>query len=212
MRTASAPGPDLALGMYVPGSSWLHRVPVGAKLASLAVLGVGVVLVPVGSVWVVASLAVIAVVGAAMSAHLPVGALLRSLRGILLVALAAAAYQWWRTGWETALGVAATLVALVLAGFVVTMTTPMDATIDVVVRLSRPLRRFGLRPEWVGLAVALLLRGVPTLVLVAQQSRDAARARGLDRNPRAVLMPTVLRTVAHARRTGEALAARGLPD
>ena len=40
----------------------------------------------------------------------------------------------------------------------------------------------------------------------------AARARGLDRNLRAYATPLVLRMVAHARHTGEALQARGLGD
>jgi len=44
------------------------------------------------------------------------------------------------------------------------------------------------------------------------ESRDAARARGLDRDPRAVVVPAAVRAVGHARRTGEALAARGLGD
>ena len=42
-----------------------------------------------------------------------------------------------------------------------------------------------------------------------QETRDAARARGLERNPRAVLIPAAVRMVAHARATGDALAARG---
>jgi biotin transport system permease protein len=207
----TAPG-GITLGMYVPGLSWLHRTPVGVKLAGLVTLGLVLLLAPAPWTWATGSLALVAVVLAALSSRLPLGDLLRSLRGVLLVALAAGGYQWWRSGWETAVGVATTLLALVLAGLVVTMTTPMDAMIDVVVRLARPLRHVGLPPEWVALAVALTLRGVPTLVLVAQQSLEAARARGLERNPRAVLVPTVVRTVAPARRTGEALAARGLPD
>ena len=42
--------------------------------------------------------------------------------------------------------------------------------------------------------------------------RESARARGLDRNPRALVVPTVLQVVAYGRATGEALAARGLTD
>ena len=44
------------------------------------------------------------------------------------------------------------------------------------------------------------------------QTGDAARARGLERDPRARLVPLVVRSVAHARATGEALDARGIGD
>ena len=50
------------------------------------------------------------------------------------------------------------------------------------------------------------------LVRTTSETRDAARARGLERNPRAVLVPAAVRMVAHARATGDALAARGLGE
>ena len=40
----------------------------------------------------------------------------------------------------------------------------------------------------------------------------AARARGLERSPRALVVPIALRTVARAQTTGEALHARGILD
>ncbi|HWS59135.1 MAG TPA: CbiQ family ECF transporter T component [Actinotalea sp.] len=200
------------LGAYVPGRSWLHRARTEAKLGGLLLFGLVLALVPGRVGWVAGSLALAVVVGVALSARLPLGVAIRALRAVLVLGLTVAAYQWWRSGWEVALGVLTTLLALVLAGLVVTMTTPMDATVDVVERAARPLRRFGLKPEWVGLAVALTLRGVPALVQIAAEAREAARARGLERDPRAILVPTVVRTVARARTTGEALAARGLAD
>jgi biotin transport system permease protein len=198
--------------MYRPGTSWLHRLPAGAKLLGLFALGLALALVPGRFGWLAGTTALLLVVAVAASARLDLPTTVRALRGVLLVALAAAAYQWWRSGWEQALGVLTTLGALLLAGLVVTMTTPMEAIVDVVVRGSRPLARLGVKPEWVGLAVALTLRGIPALLAVAVEARDAARARGEERNPRAVLVPTVLRAVGRARRTGEALAARGLTD
>ena len=38
------------------------------------------------------------------------------------------------------------------------------------------------------------------------ETRAAAKARGLERSPRALLVPFALRTVSHAQLTGEALA------
>ena len=41
---------------------------------------------------------------------------------------------------------------------------------------------------------------------------EAARARGLGRHPRAYLTPFVIRVVARAHETGDALHARGITD
>ena len=101
---------------------------------------------------------------------------------------------------------------LVVAAGVVTATTPADRMLDALERTARPLRHVGLRPEILALSVALMLRTVPALVQTAAEVRDAARARGLERDARALLVPTAVRTVARARTTGEALAARGLTD
>ena len=60
--------------------------------------------------------------------------------------------------------------------------------------------------------LGLLVRGIPLTLEIAAETRDAARARGLERNPRAHLTPLVIRVVAHARATGEALHARGVGD
>ena len=62
------------------------------------------------------------------------------------------------------------------------------------------------------LSVGLFLRTIPVLARMSLETRDAARARGLDREPRAILVPAAVRMVAHARATGDALAARGLGE
>lgn len=197
------------LGLHRPGTSVLHRVAPGAKLGGLAVLGVAVV-VTTGAA---AALALLAVpVAAVVVARLPWRAVLRGLVPVLVVAVAIAAFQTWARGWATGVEVAADLVTLVLAAAVVTATTRVDRMLDTLARAARPLRRVGLRPDVVALSFALVLRTVPELARTAAEVRDAARARGLERSPRAVLVPTALRTVGRAHRVGEALEARGVVD
>ena len=104
-----------------------------------------------------------------------------------------------------------TLVAL-YAFRIVLLTTPMPALIDALVAFVTPLRRFGVDPERVGIAVAVLVRSVPYVVASFGDVRDAARARGLQRNPLASVTPVVIAAVAYARTTGDALMARGLGD
>jgi biotin transport system permease protein len=197
------------LGLYSPGSTWLHRLSPGWKILALAVLSV------VLTVWRMPVVGLTAL-GVAVLLLVATGAPLRqtgrALLPVVLVGVVLGAFQWWSRDLSTALAVSGTLLALVVMATVVTVTSPADRVLDTVVRAARPLRHVGVSPEVVGLTVTLMLRSVPLLVELAWEVRDAARARGLERSPRAYLVPFVLRTVARAHRTGDALAARGILD
>ena len=96
-----------------------------------------------------------------------------------------------------------------------TATTRIDDLIDAVVAGARVLRRIPglgrhIDPDVVALTIALMLRTIPALFTTAGEVQDAARARGLERSPRALVVPIALRTVARAQSTGEALHARGI--
>ncbi|HEY0217806.1 MAG TPA: energy-coupling factor transporter transmembrane component T [Cellulomonas sp.] len=197
------------LGAHRPGRTPLDRVPVGARLIGLAVLGVAVVLLH----GVPASLGLLAAVGLlAVVADVPLRPTVRSLLPVLVTAVLAGAYQWWARGWAPAVEVVADLLTLVLAAAVVTAVTPADRLLDVLARAARPLRHVGVAPDTVALAIALVLRTVPEIARTVHEVRDAARARGLERDPRVWLTPAVLRVVGRARDLGEALAARGIVD
>lgn len=209
MRRRRRPPWTGPLGLYRPGDTPLHRAPIGAKLALLALLGAAVVLLRgPGGALVLLGLAV----AASLVARIPAPTTLAGLLPVLVTAAGLGAYQWWQRGPALAVEVCADLVTLVVAAGVVTTTTPADRMLDALERAARPLRRVGLRPEVLALSVALMLRTVPALVETAGEVRDAARARGLGRHPRALLVPAAVRTVARARATGEALAARGLGE
>jgi biotin transport system permease protein len=114
--------------------------------------------------------------------------------------------------WELAVTIVSAMLVALYASRVLLLTTPMPVLIDALVNALRPLRRFGLDPERFGLAVAIMVRSVPFVAGAFVDVRDAARARGLERNPVALVAPVVVSTVAFARTTGEALAARGLGE
>lgn len=197
------------LGDYRPGTTVLHRLPVGAKLLGLVALSV--VAVAWRGIATTAALLVLAALLTAVARVRP-GRALRSLRGVLIGLALVAAYQTWQRGAEHAFVVVGALVALVLLATVFTTTTSAQAMIDAISRWLEPFRRFGVRPELVALAFSLMIRGIPLTLEIAAETRDAARARGLERDPRAYLTPLVIRVVAHARATGDALVARGLGD
>ena len=197
------------IGVYQPGTTFLHRMPAGAKLVAMAVISVVTVVYrsPVTSVLLLVAVAALLAV-----ARVRLALLLRTLRGLLVVMTVITAYQVWQQGWQHAVTVVGALVGLILLATVLTVTTSVDEMLDTVTRALGPLRRVGVDPDLVALAFSLMIRGIPTTIELAGETRQAAMARGLERNPRALITPMVLRTVAHARATGEALHARGVGD
>ena len=60
--------------------------------------------------------------------------------------------------------------------------------------------------------MALCIRAVPVVLGLAEQIRDAQRARGLPLSARAFAVPLLVRALRHAQQLGDALIARGLDD
>jgi biotin transport system permease protein len=101
---------------------------------------------------------------------------------------------------------------LVLLAGLVTLTTRTSDMADVVVAVVRPLRRFGVDYERLGLLLALGIRSVPIVIDLAVEVRDAQHARGLAGDARAFAVPLVVRSLRRADAMSEALVARGVND
>ncbi|WP_336921272.1 CbiQ family ECF transporter T component [Aquipuribacter sp. SD81] len=207
---------------YRPGGTPLHRLPAAVALGALAVAAVVVVAVRVDGLLPAAALPLgAAVLALAVAGHAWVRTPPRVWRGLVLrlapVLVVLGVYQVLVGAPARGLEVVLDLLGLVLLAGLVSVTTPTDRLLDSVASLVAPLRRVpGLRahlhPDRVALTLALAVRSVDVLWDVAVQARDAARARGRGRDVRALVTPTVVRAVGHARATGDALAARGLVD
>lgn len=192
-------GLDL-FGFYVPGHSPFHRLGAGWKMVAL---GAGS-LVPmiVRLPWVTGVVLVVALVtlgvarvGWRRAFRLP---------WLLLVMLAAiAAYQGARGRADLMVVVPGNVLIAVFLARLLMLTTPLPDLLDALTRVL---------PERAALAVALMVRSIGTLFGAVDQVRDAARARGLDRHPVALLAPVVVWAIAHALATGDALVARGLGE
>lgn len=197
------------LGLFVPGTSPVHRLSARVKLAALVAVGIGSVwldtLPRLGLLW-------LAVAAAYVVARLPARLVLLQLRPLALILGTVAVFQVVVAGWERALVVVGLVGALVLLAGLVTLTTRTEELVDVVVRALRPLRRVGVDPERVGLVLALAIRSVPVVLGLAEEVRDAQRARGLRPSARAYAAPLVIRALRHADDLGEALVARGVDD
>jgi biotin transport system permease protein len=197
------------LGIYWPGRSSLHRCPAGVKLLLLAAGSVALALwrgLPALGVAAAVVLAGFAV------ARIPVRVAWAQLRPLRWVVVVLGVAQLAFSGWRLALGIVAALVVLVAAAALLTLTTTVSALLDTFVRLARPLCVLGVDTERLGLLAALTVRSVPVVARIRDEAAEARRARGLERSLRALLVPFVVRTVRHADRLGEALAARGVDD
>jgi biotin transport system permease protein len=197
------------LGSYMPGDSLVHRAPLWLKftvvvLASAAVLGFQQL--PVTAV------ALLAVIVVSRLAGLGLPVVLRPVLTMAPVLLVLGAYQWWMHNAVVGAVVVLNIVVCVLAARLIPLTTPGQRLLDGMVSAAKPFRFLGADPERFGLTLSLMIRSIPYLLGSVSDVRDAARARGLERSPRALLVPVVINAVAYANRTGEALAARGLGE
>ncbi len=197
------------LGSYLPGTGPLHRLRPGAKLLGLfafATAAMALRSVPSTLIALALTIALGFLAGMRGRDFARVGLRFALIGAVLF------AFQAWQHGWERGFAVVGTLFALILAASSLTASTSVDDLLDTIVWALGPLRRLGVRPERVALAFSLVLTSIPTVLGLARETREAARARGLERQPRAYLVPFVLRVVAHAQLTGEALQARGIDD
>lgn len=197
------------IGLYRPGTSPVHRAPAWAKLAALAV---GTTLLVALATPAAVAVGAAVAAAAAAAARLPARTAAAQLWPLRWFVVALVPFQVWSGGWRAAVVVVGTLVVAVLAAAVVTLTTRASDLLDVLTAALAPLRRVGVDPDRVALLLALTVRAVPVLAAASASVGEARRARGLERSPRALLVPLVVRSVRHAHLLGEALTARGVDD
>lgn len=198
-----------SLGLYLPGDSPLHRMRAGTKLLLMLLAGAGSVFLD--HPWQVAA-ALLVVLGGYGLARLPWRTPLRQARPLVWILGFVAVFHVLVSGWQRAFVFVGVILTLVLLAALVTLTTRTTDMIDAVVRALRPTRLLGVNPERVGLLLSLGIRSVPVVVGLADEVRDAQRARGLTASPRAFAVPLIVRSLRHADALGDALVARGADD
>lgn len=201
-----------------PGTSPVHRTPLGAKYAVLLVLTVVLV------AWrqpVVIGIVLAGVFGLYLLATLPGEFLAPWRRGWPLLAFAGVA-RWASGVWGPeplapldALGPALVVMAAVFgalaAARLLVITTPGTELLDGLAHFFGAFRRLGVDPEAAALAVNVMLRSIPWVGAAVRSTAEALASRGLRRGPVRLMGPVLVATVGHARATGESRAARGLP-
>ena len=196
------------LALYIDRTTWLHRLPAGAKLLALAAATVAVLPIDAPGPALAVLAGVIALYGSLGREGLRRLSIARPLVPLLLVLLLA---QGLLASWGLAVAATARILAMVWLASLVTMTTRMDDMLDAVAVVLSPLRLVGLSPRTLALAVALVIRFAPVLLAEWQALSDSFRARTGRRPGIRLLAPFALRMIDLSEHVGEALAARSGP-
>ena len=194
------------VGVHHPGLSPLHRIGAGAKAVALLVAAAVVLLVD--SPWIAAALAGFAVL-VLVSTRVPAAALTRPLRAVVVMLLVLTLVQAWLLGWPQAVTGSSRVLACLALAWAVSLTTPLTEVLDLISRVLRPLARVGVDPEQVAMTIALAIRGVGLVVAAVAQADEARHARGSRLSVRALVVPSMVRTIKIAEALGEGLLARG---
>jgi biotin transport system permease protein len=200
---------DELFGTYQPAGTRFEALAVGWKYALLLILTIPAIAVgrwwfSLASIVVTVAVLIWARVGVRRAVGLSIGMVVVC---ALIVAVQVLAGQA-----VAGVIVVANLVLALYATRLLTLTTPIPELVDGIAIACRPLRVFRVDPDRIALAVAVMVRSLPHLLGAFDEVRDAATARGIRRNPVAYVAPVVVRAVAYAHATGDALAARGLGE
>ena len=194
------------LSLYVPGDSLVHRVSAGTKL--LILFAASVTLFAVSGI-AVHAMELLVIAGLFRTAGLPWRDTLHQLRPALLFLVPIFVFHVFVTDWMLGLETVLRIVVLLLLAVLVTLTTRLSDMIEVVERAARPLRHVGVNPSKVGMMLSMVIRFIPLMMRQAQEILEAQRARGLDRNAIALLVPLLIKTLKMADDLSDAIDARG---
>ena len=188
-----------------PSTSPIHRIPAGAKLLALCGCGTGLMFV---DDWRIMAGALALTFFLHVFARIPRSRILSQLKPLAWVLVPLFLFQGYSESWPFAALVVLRIAALVLFAALVTLTTRSEALIESIETALRPFTRFGVDPTKVGLAFSLALRFIYVIGQHVSDVRDAQRARGLGRNPIALVLPLVIRTLKTANEVADAIDAR----
>lgn len=198
---------ELPLGVYIPGTTLLHRMGAALKFVLLVAFIVLVTALPSQPWHAIAALAFVLVLYA--WARIPTAVAWRQLLPLLPVLVFLGAFMVWQNGVAAAATLLIGLLATIAAANLLTLTTPVE---ELLAALDRALAPFGRTGELISLTIALTIRLIPLTLATANEVLDARKARGAGFSVTAFGIPLVIRSVRRAKMMGEALMARGAVD
>ncbi|TDQ62026.1 biotin transport system permease protein [Maritalea mobilis] len=194
----------MLISFYKPGNSLVHRTPAGWKIVLLFVFCTALFLV---QNWWFLGVAIALVLTSYLLAKLPLSLTWQAVRPALWVLVLIFLVQLWLNDWQFGLYVVLRFAIMIVAATLLTLTSKTSEMIEGIERSVGKL--FGADiAEKVGLAFSLSLRFIPMVRETYQEVREAQKARGLGRNWRALITPTMIRTLKSADDIAQAIDAR----
>lgn len=195
------------ISLTSPVKTRAHRWPAGLKLAGLCAATVGLFFIE--SLAVHAGILCVIAVVYASAGPLFFKTGLRQLRLIWVFIAIVALWHIWTGDVATGGTVILRLISALALANLVTMTTRLTDMIDVVRVLTAPLKRLGLNPAALEMAIALVIRLTPVLAQKGGNLTQAWRARSPRRPKWQILLPFTVLALDDADHVAEALRARG---
>lgn len=112
--------------------------------------------------------------------------------------------------WQTTAFNAVRVLELVMIANLVTLTTRTEDMLDTVLAALRPLRRFGVNPDRIGLLCALTISAIPLINRNVRIVREANQARGGHGGVTAWAVPLLVLILKQSDELADALDSRGL--
>lgn len=194
------------IGGYIPGASWLHRLPAGLKIGILAVFTT-ITYNLQDLLFCIAALLVVCIT------YISIGTSpwnrLRYFRALWPIFVFMVFFQFVSSGPEYALLTLVRMLTILLCADLVTGTTTMLSMIDAFLGVLRPLEKTGLRLLPISLALTLVLRFVPAQLNDWNRRYEAWRARGAHKNSWTLIPLWMADILKYSDRVAEALDARG---
>jgi len=184
---------NIAIGRYISGDSFIHRLDPRTKIAGLLVY---MVILFMAKGWVAYGLLGALLLACFGLAHISLGYMLRSMRPVLFILFftvlinlfwtrGEVVWRLWRLtitreGIAMAVTMGYRLSMLVISASLLTLTTPPIALTDGLEYLLSPGKRIGVPAHELALMLTIALRFIPTLLEEAERIMKAQMARGAD--------------------------------
>ena len=195
------------LTLAAPQKTIFHAISAGQKLLALCVLSTA--LLQVGSLFVLACLTV-----TVMTLYLSQGWSFAKFGARMLWPLwpfvaIIALYHGITNDIESGSEIMLRMVIAVALANLVTMTTPLNDVIDVLMRVLRPLNWIGVSTKPIAITMALFIRFIPTLIERGSIMHASLRARSAGKFGWRIIVPLTLSVLNDAEHVATALRARG---
>lgn len=184
---------DIALGQYIPGKSFIHRMDPRVKIALTFLF---IIFLFVANGYVGMGVMVALVLAVLLLSRIPLKQYFKSLKAIIFVVAFTSILnlfygsgrvlvqigfmQITEGGVNRAVFITIRIVCLMLLSAALTFTTSPTALTDAIERLLRPLKVFHVKVHEIAMMMTIALRFIPTLIEETEKIMNAQKARGAD--------------------------------